>query len=96
MPDIGQRKRIGPLQSITGQEVLSSDGVTLKVSLAANYEIEDPDVAVSKIQNFQTAIHLHTILLDVSDPIDRVRECRAHTQELRDHQCQYNPHTPTS
>jgi regulator of protease activity HflC (stomatin/prohibitin superfamily) len=44
--------------TITGQEVLSSDGVTLKVSLAANYEIDHPDVAVNKVQNFQEALHL--------------------------------------
>jgi regulator of protease activity HflC (stomatin/prohibitin superfamily) len=44
--------------SITGQEVLSSDGVTLKVSLAANYEIENPDLAINKAQDFQTAMHL--------------------------------------
>src|SRR5918992_6310971 len=33
--------------TIAGQEVLSSDGVTLKVSLAAEYEIADPEVAVN-------------------------------------------------
>jgi regulator of protease activity HflC (stomatin/prohibitin superfamily) len=44
--------------SITGQEVLSSDGVTLKVSLAANYELENPAVAVNTVQNFQEALHL--------------------------------------
>jgi regulator of protease activity HflC (stomatin/prohibitin superfamily) len=44
--------------SITGQEILSSDGVTLKVSLAANFEIADPEVAVNKVQNFQEALYL--------------------------------------
>jgi regulator of protease activity HflC (stomatin/prohibitin superfamily) len=44
--------------SITGQEVLSSDGVTLKVSLAANYEIEKPDMAINTVQDFQEAMHL--------------------------------------
>jgi regulator of protease activity HflC (stomatin/prohibitin superfamily) len=44
--------------SITGQEVLSSDGVTLKVSLAANYEIEKPDVVINTVQDFQEAMHL--------------------------------------
>jgi regulator of protease activity HflC (stomatin/prohibitin superfamily) len=44
--------------SITGQEVLSSDGVTLKVSLAANFEIVDPEVAVNKVKNFQEALYL--------------------------------------
>lgn len=44
--------------SITGQEVLSSDGVTLKVSLAAHYEITDPVAATNKAQNFQDALYL--------------------------------------
>ena len=44
--------------SITGQEVLSSDGVTLKVSLAANFEISDPNIAVNKVMSFQDALYL--------------------------------------
>jgi len=44
--------------SITGQEVLSSDGVTLKVSLAANFEITDPNVAINKVKSFQEALYL--------------------------------------
>jgi len=44
--------------TITGQEVLSADGVTLKVSLAANYEIENPDTVINKVQDFQEALHL--------------------------------------
>jgi regulator of protease activity HflC (stomatin/prohibitin superfamily) len=44
--------------SLTGQEVLSSDGVTLKVSLAANFEVLDPNVAVNKVQSYQEALYL--------------------------------------
>ncbi|MGM0487231.1 MAG: slipin family protein [Planctomycetota bacterium] len=44
--------------SITGQEVLSSDGVTLKVSLAANFEITDPNVAINKVMSFQESLYL--------------------------------------
>lgn len=44
--------------SITGQEVLSSDGVTLKVSLAANYQLSDPNIAINKVQNYQEALYL--------------------------------------
>ena len=44
--------------SITGQEVLSSDGVTLKVSLAANFEITDPNIAINKVKSFQEALYL--------------------------------------
>jgi regulator of protease activity HflC (stomatin/prohibitin superfamily) len=43
--------------SITGQEVLSSDGVTLKVSLATSFEIVDPNIAVNKISNFHEALY---------------------------------------
>lgn len=44
--------------SITGQEVLSSDGVTLKVSLATSFEIADPNVAVNKVNSFQEALYI--------------------------------------
>ncbi len=44
--------------SITGQEILSSDGVTLKVSIAANFEITDPNIAINKVMNFQDALYL--------------------------------------
>ncbi len=44
--------------SITGQEVLSADGVTLKVSLAANFEITDPNIAINKVMSFEQALYL--------------------------------------
>lgn len=44
--------------SITGQEVLSSDGVTLKVSIAAKYKITDPTIALNSIANYQEALYL--------------------------------------
>ncbi len=44
--------------SVTGQEVLSADGVTLKASLAANYEVENPDTATNKVRDFQESLHL--------------------------------------
>lgn len=43
---------------VAGQEVLSSDGVALKVSLAAKYEVVDPAVAVNSIENFRDALHV--------------------------------------
>jgi len=42
---------------IAGQEVLSSDGVTLKVSLAANFEVADPETAINKVQDFQETLY---------------------------------------
>ncbi len=44
--------------SITGQEVLSADGVTLKVSMAANFEISDPNIAINKVMSFEQALYL--------------------------------------
>jgi len=44
--------------SITGQEVLSADGVTLKISLAAKYQIVDPAVAINQIEDYQQALYL--------------------------------------
>jgi regulator of protease activity HflC (stomatin/prohibitin superfamily) len=44
--------------TIQGQDVLSSDGVTLKVSLAAEFQVTDPSTAVNKNANFRTSLYL--------------------------------------
>ncbi len=44
--------------TIEGQEVLTSDGVVLKVSLAARYVVGDPVAAVLGDQSFERAMHL--------------------------------------
>jgi regulator of protease activity HflC (stomatin/prohibitin superfamily) len=44
--------------TIQGQDVLSADGVTLKISLAAEFQVVDPDVAVNKNANFRTSLYL--------------------------------------
>lgn len=44
--------------TIPGQDVLSADGVTLKVSLAAQFEVSDPNVAVNKNANFRNSLYL--------------------------------------
>ena len=43
--------------SVPGQEVLSSDSVTLKVSVTARYEVIDPNLAVNKIENYTEAFY---------------------------------------
>lgn len=43
--------------SVPGQEVLSADGVSLKISLAATYEVTDPNVAVNTVASFEVAIY---------------------------------------
>jgi regulator of protease activity HflC (stomatin/prohibitin superfamily) len=44
--------------TIQGQDVLSADGVTLKVSLAAQFQVADPHVAINKNANFRTSLYL--------------------------------------
>jgi regulator of protease activity HflC (stomatin/prohibitin superfamily) len=46
--------------TIQGQDVLSSDGVTLRVSLAAEFQVTDPNLAVNKTANFRSALYLIT------------------------------------
>ena len=43
--------------SVPGQEVLTADGVTLKVSVIAMYEIVDPYQAVNQIQDYRDALY---------------------------------------
>lgn len=44
--------------TVPSQEVLSSDNVTIKVTLAAQYIVSDPGVAVTKIEKFQDAFYM--------------------------------------
>lgn len=44
--------------ALSGQEVLTSDGVAVKVSLASKYEIVDPDRAVNKAQDYSAMLYL--------------------------------------
>ena len=43
---------------VEGQEVLTSDGVAVKVSLAARYVVGDPVAAITNDQDYRRAIHL--------------------------------------
>jgi regulator of protease activity HflC (stomatin/prohibitin superfamily) len=44
--------------TVPGQDVLSADGVTLKISLAAEFQVADPHVAVNKNASFQNSLYL--------------------------------------
>ena len=44
--------------TIGGQEVMTRDGVTLKASLAAEYQVADPAAAVSRVESFEQALYL--------------------------------------
>lgn len=51
---VDTRARIAP---VAGQEVLSADGVALKVSLVATYRIVDPVKAVTSVESFENALY---------------------------------------
>jgi regulator of protease activity HflC (stomatin/prohibitin superfamily) len=44
--------------SVPGQEVLTADAVTLRVSIAAEYEIVDPAVAVNGVEDYRGSLYL--------------------------------------
>ena len=44
--------------TVEGQEVLTSDGVPVKVSLAARYVVGDPVAAITNDQNFLRTLHI--------------------------------------
>lgn len=66
--------------TVPGQEVLSADGVTLKVSLSIRYRVADPVKATHGTQDYQSALYqaLQTTLRAMvgSAPIDQVLERR--------------------
>lgn len=44
--------------TVGGQEVLSVDGITLKVSLAARFQVTDPAKAINDVDNYENAFYL--------------------------------------
>src|SRR5580658_3784341 len=44
--------------TLVGQEVLTADGVPLKVSIAANYEMSDPVLAINGQANYAQALYM--------------------------------------
>lgn len=44
--------------TIPGQEVLTADNVSLKISLAVSFQVADPDRAINKVQDYQAALYL--------------------------------------
>ncbi len=45
------------VHDVTGQEVLTADRVTIRVNIAANYRVTDPQVAASAVDDFAEALH---------------------------------------
>ncbi|MFK8185423.1 MAG: slipin family protein [Phormidesmis sp.] len=44
--------------SVPGQAILTQDGVGLKVSLTAVYEVSDPAVAINRVSDYRQALYL--------------------------------------
>jgi regulator of protease activity HflC (stomatin/prohibitin superfamily) len=44
--------------TVPGQEVLSADGVTIKTSLAAQYEVTDARAAIQEVAEYEQALYL--------------------------------------
>lgn len=44
--------------SISGQEILSTDGITIKIALGAKFEVLDPVAAIHKIDDYETAFYM--------------------------------------
>lgn len=67
--------------TIPGQEMLTADGVTVKVTLAASFEVSDPNVSVNKVMSAPAAIYLQLQMalreVVASEKIDAVLEGRA-------------------
>ncbi len=67
--------------TVPSQDVISADGVTLKISLAAEYEVADPNQAINKTANYRTALYLTLQMalreLVTTDKIDDLMQNRA-------------------
>src|SRR5215470_14955070 len=67
--------------TVQGQDVLSADGVTLKISLAAAFQVEDPNLAFNKNANFRSSLYLilQMALREIvgKEKIDALLESRA-------------------
>ncbi|MDZ4860526.1 MAG: slipin family protein [Candidatus Hydrogenedentes bacterium] len=68
------------IENVPGQEVLSQDGVTIKVSLSAEYEIIDPALAMNRVSNFRESLYatLQVGLREIvsAKPVDELMESR--------------------
>ena len=58
--------------TVPGQEVLTADGVTLKLTIAAQYEIADLDTAFNKTQNAVEALYL-TLQMALREIVGRAK-----------------------
>jgi regulator of protease activity HflC (stomatin/prohibitin superfamily) len=66
--------------SVGGQEVLSADGIAIKVSVAVRYRVADPAMAVNGVENYEvalyTAVQLALRLAIASAPLETLLQAR--------------------
>jgi regulator of protease activity HflC (stomatin/prohibitin superfamily) len=75
---------------LPGQEVLSADGITIRLSLAGSWRITDPAVAVNQVQNYTQALYVTLQLAlrrvvgeaPVDDTLERRAELGSTVREL--------------
>jgi regulator of protease activity HflC (stomatin/prohibitin superfamily) len=46
------------VMQVPGQELVTSDGVSVKLSLAVRYRIDDPTVAITKVEDYRSALYV--------------------------------------
>jgi regulator of protease activity HflC (stomatin/prohibitin superfamily) len=46
------------LVAVPGQEIITADGVSLKLSLAAKFQVVDPEIAINRVESYQDALYL--------------------------------------
>ena len=67
--------------SVGGQEVLSADGIAIKVSVAVRYRVVDPALAVNGVENYEialyTALQLALRSAIAASPIDALLQARS-------------------
>lgn len=75
---IDTRQRV---MSVSGQEVLSADGVALKVSVLASYRVADPVRAILELEHPEAALHASLQLalrgIIAASPVDDLLQRRA-------------------
>ena len=50
------------LLNVIGQEILTKDGISVKISLAGRYKVIDPVLSITKVNNLLHAIHMEVQL----------------------------------
>jgi regulator of protease activity HflC (stomatin/prohibitin superfamily) len=72
--------------TVPGQEIITSDGVGLKVSVSAKYQVKDPALAVNSVADYRTALYTKLQLglreIIASRPVESVMQDRAEINRL--------------